>query len=450
MLIFISCSDQDYEFAIRLYEDLENAGLTPWLHKKNVLAGQSIESEISRIIKKECSYFIAVLSSHSISKKGAFQKQLRTALDVQDEYPNGETFIIPILRTSEPLDERLEKLQYVDFTGPYKNGLKQILRVLKPDFLIDIKTLPGTDQEPSKSERLFFDKLFNMFHLYKYILLFAQEHREIIRTQRNLIAQAKDFFGAENVFHIVPPHQEIMTKETFFSIVGAQCKSPDKITDSIGFMNLIEHKLHDLKHILLLITRFEQGNEPGCVSLARTLAGLYEQYGPSLNILVSGGEKLARMYYQEIDLSLLRKAGVIEWPELTVDDVRVWCAEQWFSHEIAEQLFQIAGGNPRLLQEGFEFCRNGKTLDIDKCFKNLQFSHYLHASFSFYIKDENGRQRLWNLLQKEDVGPYMPHSEDPLLRHLYWKNLLKRSEDGQRLVWRCKVIREAGKQALRC
>jgi len=54
------------------------------------------------------------------------------------------------------------------------------------------------------------------------------------------------------------------------------------------------------------------------------------------------------------------------------------------------------------------------------------------------------------LLGREDAGPWQPYINNPITRSLYWKNLLKRSPNRKRLIWRCDVIREIGKAALGC
>jgi hypothetical protein len=39
--VFISYAREDIRAAKRLYEDLKNAGLRPWLDKTNILGGQN-------------------------------------------------------------------------------------------------------------------------------------------------------------------------------------------------------------------------------------------------------------------------------------------------------------------------------------------------------------------------------------------------------------------------
>ncbi|MCP4106259.1 MAG: toll/interleukin-1 receptor domain-containing protein [Desulfobacteraceae bacterium] len=73
--IFISCVEKDNEIAKRLCNDLESSGLSPWLESESLLAGQNRREMIRKAIKNS-SYFLALLSSGSVSKKGPVQKQL--------------------------------------------------------------------------------------------------------------------------------------------------------------------------------------------------------------------------------------------------------------------------------------------------------------------------------------------------------------------------------------
>ena len=69
--IFISYAREDVEAARKLYRDLKNAELNPWLDEEVLLPGQNWKSAIKKAIK-ESRFFIALLSSNSV-KKGGFR-----------------------------------------------------------------------------------------------------------------------------------------------------------------------------------------------------------------------------------------------------------------------------------------------------------------------------------------------------------------------------------------
>src|SRR5215210_8374580 len=92
--VFISYAREDAEAAIRLYNELKNAGLNPWLDIKSLLAGQKWKIAITNAIRNS-RYFIPLLSFNSVEKRGYVQKELKEALEVLDEFPESQIFLIP-------------------------------------------------------------------------------------------------------------------------------------------------------------------------------------------------------------------------------------------------------------------------------------------------------------------------------------------------------------------
>ena len=64
--VFISYARKDYDAAERLHQDLKIAGLTSWLDKESLIAGQNWKIAINIAIKNS-RYFIPIFSSISIS-----------------------------------------------------------------------------------------------------------------------------------------------------------------------------------------------------------------------------------------------------------------------------------------------------------------------------------------------------------------------------------------------
>lgn len=133
--VFISYAKEDYEIAKKLYDDLKRYSyISTWLDTEAILPGQNWKVTISQAIE-DSSYFLALLSSKSLSKKGFVQKELKIALDILDEFPLSKTFIIPIrLEQCELIaDKRLQELHWVDLFTNYEKGLGKILQVLIQD-----------------------------------------------------------------------------------------------------------------------------------------------------------------------------------------------------------------------------------------------------------------------------------------------------------------------------
>ncbi len=133
MNIFISYAKEDHKIAKKLYNDLKDAAVTPWLDSEDMLPGQNWKQGIYQAIK-ESSFFLTLLSSNSVSKSGFVQKEQKAALELLDEFPPDKIFIIPVrLDDCLPNDEKLKNLHWIDLFSSYKKGLNRIVHVLIPE-----------------------------------------------------------------------------------------------------------------------------------------------------------------------------------------------------------------------------------------------------------------------------------------------------------------------------
>ena len=127
--VFISYAKEDMGFAKKLYTDLRNAGIEPWLDSFELTPGQDWDKAICEAIGQS-SYFLAVLSNCSVTKSGYVQKEIRNALEIADRNPEGKIFIIPVrIDDCEPSFEGLKRLHRADLFPAYDQGLKELLRV---------------------------------------------------------------------------------------------------------------------------------------------------------------------------------------------------------------------------------------------------------------------------------------------------------------------------------
>jgi hypothetical protein len=123
---FISYAREDRATAARLAADLRAAGAEPWLDSEQLLGGQAWEPAIRRAIR-DCTHFIALLSESSVNKRGFVQKEVRAALEILDELPPDQVFLIPVrLDESIPSHDRLSQLHWIDLFPAYSEGLARI------------------------------------------------------------------------------------------------------------------------------------------------------------------------------------------------------------------------------------------------------------------------------------------------------------------------------------
>lgn len=128
MKIFISYAKEDITAARHLYRDLLEAGFQPWLDVIDLLPGQKFDSEIRKAIKN-CLYFVALVSSNSIEKRGYVQKEIKEALEVLETIPESHVFLIPArLDNSEPVNDKLHSLHWVDMFPSWADGIEKIIK----------------------------------------------------------------------------------------------------------------------------------------------------------------------------------------------------------------------------------------------------------------------------------------------------------------------------------
>lgn len=111
--VFLSYAREDARAVQSLYGQLRAAGFRPWMDTEDLIAGERWEEAVGRAIKS-ASVFIACLSPRSVSKRGTVQKEIRTALDICSEMPEGHIYLLPL--RLEPCDVplALREYQWVD------------------------------------------------------------------------------------------------------------------------------------------------------------------------------------------------------------------------------------------------------------------------------------------------------------------------------------------------
>jgi len=130
--IFLSYAHEDAAAAEHLYRAL-NAypRVEVWFDKHSLPGGSNWAPAIRKAIR-ECRYCIVLLSKHAVTKRGFYQKEIRAALDVLREFPEDETFVVPVrLDDCEVRFEALRELQYIDLFPDWWDGFDRLLGALQ-------------------------------------------------------------------------------------------------------------------------------------------------------------------------------------------------------------------------------------------------------------------------------------------------------------------------------
>jgi outer membrane protein assembly factor BamD (BamD/ComL family) len=126
--VFLCHASGDKPPVREFYKRLVSEGVDAWLDQEKLLPGQDWRVEIPRAVQ-EADVVIVFLSKKSVSKEGYVQKEIKFALDIAEEKPEGTIFLIPARLEDCLVPERLSRWQWVDLYE--ENGFVRLLRSLK-------------------------------------------------------------------------------------------------------------------------------------------------------------------------------------------------------------------------------------------------------------------------------------------------------------------------------
>lgn len=119
--VFLCYAREDKEAVRALYNHLVEYKVNAWLDEEKLLPGQDWDREIHKAIR-ESDVIIVVLSKKSIAKEGYVQKEIRGALDVAKEKPDGTIFVIPARLDDCNAPESLNHWHWVDLNATNSYG----------------------------------------------------------------------------------------------------------------------------------------------------------------------------------------------------------------------------------------------------------------------------------------------------------------------------------------
>jgi cold shock CspA family protein len=125
--IFLCHSSNDKPLVRNLYQRLKSDNFDPWLDEEKLLPGQDWRQEITKAVRR-ADVVLVCLSRGSVSKAGYVQKEIKDALDIADEQPEGTIFLIPLKLEECEVPERVSRWQWVNYFD--ENGYKKLVNAL--------------------------------------------------------------------------------------------------------------------------------------------------------------------------------------------------------------------------------------------------------------------------------------------------------------------------------
>jgi hypothetical protein len=126
--VFLCHASQDRDTVRALHHRLRRDGIPAWLDAVDLLPGQEWDREIRRIIRASSAVLVC-LSTTVVDKRGYVQKEIRHALDIADEQPDGALFLIPVRLEPCDVPYRLQAWQWVDLFAA--QGYQRLLSSLR-------------------------------------------------------------------------------------------------------------------------------------------------------------------------------------------------------------------------------------------------------------------------------------------------------------------------------
>lgn len=127
--VFLCHASQDKPAVRELYKRLAaEKWIDRWLDEEEILPGQDWNLEIEKAIRSADAILIC-LSSKSVSKEGYVQKEIKRALDIAAEKPDGTIFIVPLRLEECEVPPRLSRWQWVDLFTP--NAREKLIKSLR-------------------------------------------------------------------------------------------------------------------------------------------------------------------------------------------------------------------------------------------------------------------------------------------------------------------------------
>jgi hypothetical protein len=130
--VFLSYGHEDIAYAQRLERYLTRAGADVWVDFRSLAPGDVWRGKIVSAIR-ESDFFLLLLSTRSVDRKGFFHREIREALDVMREIPSNRPYLIPArLDECDPPQQELHDIQRVDLFPSWTRGARRVVKTICP------------------------------------------------------------------------------------------------------------------------------------------------------------------------------------------------------------------------------------------------------------------------------------------------------------------------------
>jgi len=136
--IFICYAHEDANVVRPIFLFLRAVGHDAWIDEESLVPGSVLRPSIRKEIERS-DFFVACLSDCSVNKRGFVQRELKMALDVVDELPEHQIFLVPVRLDDCTVPDSMQSRAWIDMFQP---GAKlRLLRAFAGTAPIDIDSV---------------------------------------------------------------------------------------------------------------------------------------------------------------------------------------------------------------------------------------------------------------------------------------------------------------------
>ena len=205
----------------------------------------------------------------------------------------------------------------------------------------------------------------------------------------------------------------------------SQVNLPTDGASPSGFNSRLAEKLGSGEPICLLFTGIEQSPRPALEMLCGVLRALNDRFG-QFRVILCGSERLCEMRYAKEALSYLSNAEEELWPEPGPSDFQAEASAQGcgdLDEQIMTILQELTGGNLGLLRELLGLVLEGER-SRDVLTEGVMESPTIWAAVAPFRDNDETSQFLTAAARSENVGKVERFIKHPILRRIYWLNLI--------------------------
>lgn len=454
--VFLSHSSVQKSWVEALARNLEAAGKRVFLDKWHLVPGQNYIPGLHEGIRKSRAAVLVV--SPEAYHSGWVAREYEAFLSRAAQEPGFP--IIPLIHGAVDAPMPFADLIHsVDFRPPvpYREAFARLLCGLdrhppgpSPRYdgpLTEPEEAPCAPLPPAGNP---VSRVMRKLDANQIAVLLTRDGQLLGRVVQDLKEAAENRFAPHRIRLIALPWTpEGRSLAPFFRSMARQAGLGDGIDTADGFYDAMRERMAEGRW-LLIVTAIEALGTAERIELAREIRR-QTHVNSEFSAIFIGGERLYDLVYGKGVNSELGGSETFFWPDAGEEDVRRQLPAQTCQDAtIPARILTTTGAHPGSIVKVVETASESGNWTTPAMEEAVVGCDSVWNAIDPLLADEERRSRLRRLATAESVGVALAHRVDPLLRHLFWRNLVKEVTNGgpHRLVWRSPAIRRAIETAL--